>query len=51
MIAAREHFDREYINNALLRNDWDLAKAAKDLNIDVPTLEANIRRLNIRFLG
>ncbi|MGB2908233.1 MAG: sigma-54 dependent transcriptional regulator [Candidatus Aminicenantaceae bacterium] len=51
LIAAREHFDREYINNALLRNDWDLAKAAKDLNIDVPTLEANIRRLNIRFLG
>lgn len=51
LIAAREHFDREYINNALLRNDWELAKAAKDLNIDVPTLEANIRRLNIRFLG
>ncbi len=51
LIEAREHFDREYINNVLLRNDWDLAKAAKDLNIDLPTLEANIRRLNIRFLG
>jgi two-component system nitrogen regulation response regulator NtrX len=49
--AARERFDREYIHNALLRNSWDLSKAAKDLRIDTPTLEANIQRLGIRFLG
>jgi two-component system nitrogen regulation response regulator NtrX len=49
--SAREHFDREYIHNALLRNDWDRGKAAKDLNIDLPTLEADIERLGIRFLG
>jgi two-component system nitrogen regulation response regulator NtrX len=49
--SAREHFDREYIHNALLRNDWDMDMAAKDLNIELPTLEANIQRLGIRFLG
>jgi two-component system nitrogen regulation response regulator NtrX len=49
--SAREHFDREYIHNALLRNDWDMDIAAKDLNIELPTLEANIQRLGIRFLG
>jgi two-component system nitrogen regulation response regulator NtrX len=49
--SAREHFDREYIHNALLRNDWDRGKAALDLNIDLPTLDANIQRLGIRFLG
>jgi two-component system nitrogen regulation response regulator NtrX len=49
--SARERFDREYIHNALLRSDWDLDKAAKDLSIDMPTLEANIQRLGIRFLG
>ena len=49
--AARERFDREYIHNALLRSSWDLNKAAKDLRIDKPTLEANIERLGIRFLG
>ncbi len=49
--SARERFDREYIHNALLRNEWDLARASNDLNVDIPTLEANIKRLNIRFLG
>jgi len=49
--SAREHFDREYIHNALLRNDWDRGKAALDLNIDLPSLDANIQRLGIRFLG
>lgn len=48
---AREHFDREYIHNALLKNDWNLHKAAKDLRVEKSTLEANIRRLGIRFLG
>lgn len=49
--AAREHFDREYIHNALIKNDWNLNKAAKDLKVEKSTLEANIRRLGIRFLG
>ena len=49
--SAREYFDREYIHNALLRNDWDRGKAALDLNIDLPSLDANIQRLGIRFLG
>jgi two-component system nitrogen regulation response regulator NtrX len=48
---AREHFDREYIHSALINNDWDLPKAAKELKIEKSTLEANIRRLSIRFLG
>ena len=49
--AAREHFDREYIRGALVRHEWDLAKAARGLKIEKATLEANIRRLGIRFLG
>jgi two-component system nitrogen regulation response regulator NtrX len=49
--TARERFDREYIHSALVHNEWDLNKASKQLKIDKPTLEANIRRLNIRFFG
>jgi len=48
---ARERFDREYIHNALVKHDWNLQKTAKDLKIEKSTLEANIRRLSIRFLG
>lgn len=47
---AREHFDREYIHNALLKNKWDLTKAARDLKVEKNTLEANIKRLGIQFL-
>ncbi len=48
---AREHFDQQYIHNALVKNDWNLQKTAKDLKLEGSTLEANIRRLSIRFLG
>ena len=48
---AREHFDREYIHNTLLKNKWDLTKAARDLRVEKNTLEANIKRLGIQFLG
>lgn len=49
--AARERFDREFIREALVSNDWDMAKTARSLKIEKSTLEANIRRLGIRFLG
>lgn len=47
---AREHFDREYIHNALLKNKWDLTKAARDLKVEKNSLAANIKRLGIQFL-
>jgi two-component system nitrogen regulation response regulator NtrX len=49
--AARERFDREFIRGTLVRHDWDLTKTARSLKIEKSTLEANIRRLGIRFLG
>ena len=46
---ARENFDKEFIHNALLRNNWDLNKAATELEIEKKTLQSNIKRLGIHF--
>lgn len=46
---ARENFDKEFIHNALVRNNWDLDKAATELEIEKKTLQSNIKRLGIHF--
>ncbi len=46
---ARENFDKEFIHNALVRNKWDLDKAASELEIEKKTLQSNIKRLGIHF--
>lgn len=46
---ARENFDKEFIHNTLVRNNWDLDKAAAELEIEKKTLQSNIKRLGIHF--
>ena len=48
---AREQFDKEFIHKTLIRNGWDITKAANELEIDKNMLQANIKRLKIQFLG
>ena len=47
---AREQFDREFIHKTLIRNDWDISKTARELEIDKNMLQTNIKRLKIQFL-
>jgi len=46
---ARENFDKDFIHSALVRNNWDLDKAASELEIEKKTLQSNIKRLGIHF--
>ncbi|MFW6123874.1 MAG: sigma-54-dependent transcriptional regulator [Acidobacteriota bacterium] len=46
---ARENFDKEFIHHALVRNNWNLDKAATELEIEKKTLQSNIKRLGIHF--
>ncbi len=49
--SARSEFEREYIHNNLVKNNWDLPKTAAALRIEPDKLEADIKRLGIQFLG
>jgi two-component system nitrogen regulation response regulator NtrX len=48
---AKDQFERRYIHSALLRNSWDVAKAASDLGIDEDRLRERMRALNITFVA
>jgi two-component system nitrogen regulation response regulator NtrX len=48
---AKEHFERRYIHSALLRNNWEIAKAAADLKIQEERLRERIQELNITFVS
>ncbi len=48
---AKEHFERRYIHSALLRHNWEIAKAAADLKIEEGRLRERIRELNITFVS
>lgn len=48
---AREHFEREYIHRALIKNSWDIQRAASELQVDKNQLEEKIRALGISFMG
>jgi two-component system nitrogen regulation response regulator NtrX len=44
---ATEQFERHYIRRALIRNNWEIPRAASDLRIDEATLRERIKALNI----
>lgn len=47
---ATELFEKNYIHKALIKNDWNIARTALDLNISIDTLNEKIKALNITFL-
>ncbi|MBN2408905.1 MAG: sigma-54-dependent Fis family transcriptional regulator [Candidatus Aminicenantes bacterium] len=48
---ARDHFERRYIHGVLMKNGWDIARSASDLNIDEAKLREKIKTLNITFVS
>jgi len=48
---ARNQFDREYIHSVLIRNNWNIEKAASDLKLSQAQLNLKIKNLHIHFLG
>ncbi|NIM90829.1 MAG: response regulator [Candidatus Aminicenantes bacterium] len=48
---ARQIFEREYIHNALKKNNWNLSQTATDLNIEKSYLDKKIKALGITFFG
>jgi len=46
---AKEQFERRYIHRALMRNNWEIPKAASELKIDEANLRERIKALNITF--
>jgi two-component system nitrogen regulation response regulator NtrX len=48
---ARQIFEREYIHNALKKNNWNLSQTATDLNIEKSSLNKKIKALGITFFG
>jgi two-component system nitrogen regulation response regulator NtrX len=51
LVQAKEQFEKEYIHNALLNNDWDIPKAASELKLETKALKEKIKVLGISFLG
>lgn len=47
---ASEQFEKEYIHQALLRNNWDLASTASELEINKESLSKKIELLNISLI-
>jgi len=48
---ATEHFEREYIHQILMKHQWDLDRAAADLEIEKESLDKKIKNYGITFLG
>jgi two-component system nitrogen regulation response regulator NtrX len=48
---AQEHFEREYIHQVLIKNNWDLNKTALVLKIEKKHLQQKIEDFGISFLG
>jgi len=48
---AEEQFQRRYIHRVLMRNNWEIPKAAFDLKIDEASLREKIKALNITFVA
>jgi two-component system nitrogen regulation response regulator NtrX len=51
LVQATDQFEKEYIHKALLKNQWDIPKAATELKLDKNILEEKIKELGISFLG
>jgi two-component system nitrogen regulation response regulator NtrX len=48
---AQEQFEKRYIHRTLMRNNWEIPKAASDLKIDEARLREKIKALNITFVA
>jgi len=48
---AKEQFERRFIHETLMRNNWEIPKAASDLRIDEANLREKIKTLNITFVN
>ena len=48
---AKEHFERRYIHEVLMRNGWDILQSASDLKLDEKELRERIKTLNITFVS
>lgn len=48
---AQEQFERRYIHRALMRNNWEIPKAASELKTDEARLRERIKALNITFVA
>ncbi len=48
---AKEHFERRYIHEVLMRNGWDIPQSASDLKLDEKELRERIKTLNITFVS
>ncbi len=48
---AKEQFERRFIHETLMRNNWEIPKAASDLKIDEANLREKIKALNITFVS
>jgi two-component system nitrogen regulation response regulator NtrX len=48
---AKEHFERRYIHEVLMRNGWDIPQSASDLKLEEKELRERIKTLNITFVS
>ncbi len=48
---AKEQFERRFIHETLMRNNWEIPKTASDLKIDETNLREKIKALNITFVS
>jgi two-component system nitrogen regulation response regulator NtrX len=48
---AQEQFEKRYIHRILMRNNWEIPKAASDMKIDEARLREKIKALNITFVA
>ncbi len=46
---AKEQFERRFIHQALLRNNWEIPRTATELKVDEASLREKIKTLNITF--
>ena len=51
LVEAGQQFEKEYIHRALIKNNWDIIKAASVLKIKKDLLQEKIKQLGISFLG
>ncbi|MFB0566515.1 MAG: sigma-54-dependent transcriptional regulator [Candidatus Aminicenantaceae bacterium] len=51
LAQAKRIFEREYIHNALKKNNWNIIKTATELKLDKSSLNRKIKALRIAFFG
>jgi len=51
LIQARQQFEKEFIHKTLLRCNWNIAQAAKELEMEEKNLQGIIKNLGISITG